>query len=59
MAIYLTLYIIKLSMEGGKEMWRFKYVICLVSRHIWIGSLYRYCLRCGKLEIEHAHDIVP
>jgi hypothetical protein len=42
-------------------MWRLKYLICLVSRHIWIGSLYRYCLRCGKLELEHAHihDALP
>jgi hypothetical protein len=42
-------------------MWRFKYLICLISKHLWIGSLYKYCLRCGKLEIEeeqvqaHAH----
>jgi hypothetical protein len=40
----------------GVEMWRFKYLVCLISKHIWIGSLYRYCVRCGKLEIEHAHN---
>jgi len=39
-------------------MWIFKYFICLLNKHIWTGSFYRYCLRCGKLEIEHAHDAV-
>jgi len=28
----------------------FKYLICLVTDHIWVGSRYHYCLRCGKLE---------
>ena len=32
-------------------MWVFKYVVCLVKEHIWVGSRYRYCLRCGKLEM--------
>ncbi len=32
-------------------MWILKYIICLVHRHIWVGSRYHYCLRCGKLEI--------
>jgi len=32
-------------------MWIFKYVVCLVKDHIWVGSHYRYCLRCGKLEM--------
>jgi hypothetical protein len=34
-------------------MWIFKYVKCVVTRHIWIGSVYKYCVRCGKLDIEH------
>ena len=32
-------------------MWVFKYLICLITDHLWVGSRYRYCLRCGKLEI--------
>jgi hypothetical protein len=32
-------------------MWRFKYLICLVTCHNWVGSNYHYCLRCGKLEL--------
>lgn len=43
-------------------MWIFKYLICLISSHLWIGSIYKYCLRCGKLEVEptveHAHEVV-
>ncbi len=31
--------------------WILKYLICLVNRHIWVGSRYQYCLRCGKLEL--------
>jgi hypothetical protein len=34
-------------------MWIFKYLVCLVKDHNWIGSHDRYCLRCGKLEIAH------
>ena len=34
-----------------KAMWRLKYVICLLTHHCWIGSDYKYCVRCGKLEI--------
>jgi hypothetical protein len=40
--------------ENSREanfMWRLKYLVCLVSHHNWIGFRYRYCLRCGKLEI--------
>ena len=33
-------------------MWIFKYLICLVKNHNWVGSGYRYCLRCGKLTQE-------
>ena len=41
-------------------MWIFKYVVCLVSRHhLWIGSVYKYCVRCGKLECEHLYETVP
>ena len=36
-------------------MWFFKYLFCLVFKHVWVGSLYKYCLRCGKLELEHAN----
>jgi hypothetical protein len=32
-------------------MWIFKYFVCLIKDHNWIGSHNRYCLRCGKLEI--------
>lgn len=32
-------------------MWRFKYLVCLVTRHDWVGSNNRYCLKCGKLEL--------
>ncbi len=38
-------------------MWVFKYLVCLVKDHIWVGSRYRYCLRCGKLEM--ASDAEP
>jgi hypothetical protein len=34
-------------------MWVFKYLICLVNKHLFVGSGYRYCLRCGKLDLEH------
>ncbi len=41
-------------------MWIFKYLVCLISRqHIWVGSTYKYCVRCGKLEAEHAYDVCP
>ena len=38
-------------------MWILKYLVCLVHDHNFIGmtwkhSLYRYCLRCGKIEAE-------
>ena len=46
----------KISIEGGAVMWRFKYLVCLISKHVWIGSLKRYCLRCGKLEMQHSLD---
>jgi len=41
-------------------MWVFKYLICLVLKHIfvnilWEDSPYQYCLRCGKIEV---HDAV-
>jgi hypothetical protein len=32
-------------------MWVFKYLVCIVKDHIWVGSHYQYCLRCGKLEM--------
>ena len=34
-------------------MWIIRYLVCLVSKHIWAGSIYRYCLRCGKLEMHN------
>ena len=40
-------------------MWILKLVVCLFFGHVWIGSMYKYCVRCGKLELEHAHDVVP
>jgi hypothetical protein len=33
-------------------MWIFKYLVCLVNKHQYVGSGYKYCLRCGKLEQE-------
>jgi hypothetical protein len=33
-------------------MWVFKYLVCLISKHLFVGSQYKYCLRCGKLELE-------
>jgi len=38
-------------------MWIFKYLVCLMCNHSFIGitwrhSPYRYCLRCGKVEAE-------
>jgi hypothetical protein len=36
-------------------MWIVMYLVCLIKHHLWIGSMYRYCVRCGKLEIEHNH----
>jgi len=30
-------------------MWVFKYLVCLVKHHDWVGSVYQYCPRCGKL----------
>ncbi len=39
--------------------WILKYLICLVNRHIWVGSRYQYCLRCGKLglQLENQQDL--
>lgn len=44
-------------------MWVLKYLVGLVRKHIFaaitLGKLpYRYCLRCGKLELKEAdnHD---
>ncbi len=36
-------------------MWIFKYFACLIGNHsfidiIWRGSVYQYCLWCGKVE---------
>ncbi len=39
--------------------WIFKYLVCLVRDHIWVGSRYRYCLRCGKLELVNDNEPVP
>jgi hypothetical protein len=33
-------------------MWIIGYLQCLVKHHLWVGSGYRYCLRCGKLEFD-------
>ena len=33
-------------------MWVISYVKCMVRKHLWIGSNYRYCVRCGKLELD-------
>jgi hypothetical protein len=30
-------------------MWIFKYLVCLIQHHEWVGARYKYCLRCGKL----------
>ena len=40
-------------------MWIFKYLACLRHDHNRInviveGALYRYCLRCGKVEAQNA-----
>ena len=40
-------------------MWRFKYLVCLVTRHDWAGSNNRYCLRCGKLELSAGYSRIP
>lgn len=40
-------------------MWRFKYLVCLVTCHNWAGSDCRYCLRCGKLELSLVHGRSP
>lgn len=46
--------------EQVVDMWIFKYFICLLSRHhLWIGSLYKYCVRCGKIELERADSVLP
>jgi len=42
-------------------MWLYKYVVCLMRKHLFIplqshGSSYQYCLRCGKLAMEAAGD---
>jgi hypothetical protein len=39
------------NVREAKSMWRLKYLVCLVAHHNWMGVRYRYCLRCGKLEI--------
>jgi hypothetical protein len=38
-------------------MWIFKYLVCLIKNHAFIGSGYKYCVRCGKLDFEH--DFLP
>ncbi|MBI4286379.1 MAG: hypothetical protein HY670_10865 [Chloroflexi bacterium] len=40
-------------------MWVQKYLVCLLRKHIFIvmhsqDSFFHYCLRCGKVENEHA-----
>jgi hypothetical protein len=40
-------------------MWVLKYLMCLVRSHVFAaissGNLpYRYCLRCGKIELQDA-----
>jgi hypothetical protein len=37
-------------------MWIFRYLLCLIKDHIWVGSSYRYCLRCSKLELATVND---
>ena len=39
-------------------MWVFKYLVCMVKEHMWVGSRHRYCLRCGKLEIAAGSEAV-
>ena len=39
-------------------MWIFKYLVCLMYSHsfvdiTWKGLPYRYCLHCGKVEIQN------
>ena len=39
-------------------MWVLKYIICIIRKHIFAAmsledSPYQYCLRCGKVELEH------
>jgi len=38
-------------------MWIFKYLVCLMHSHSFVGitwkdSPYQYCLRCGKVEAQ-------
>ena len=38
-------------------MWIFNYLVCLIYYHsfvdiTWKDSPYRYCLRCGKVEVQ-------
>ncbi len=39
-------------------MWIFKYLVCLVRKHIftnliWQDLPYHYCLRCGKVQVQN------
>ena len=36
--------------SGEALMWILWFLVCIVLKHSWTGSTYRYCLRCGKLE---------
>ena len=43
-------------------MWIFKYLVCLVRKHIFASIIlqdlpYHYCLRCGKVQVQ-AQDVV-
>ena len=38
-------------------MWIFKYLVCLVRKHIFASIIlqdlpYQYCLRCGKVQVQ-------
>jgi hypothetical protein len=40
-------------------MWIFKYLVCLVRKHIFASIIlqdlpYQYCLRCGKVQVQDA-----
>jgi hypothetical protein len=40
-------------------MWVFKYLLCLFLKHDYVGSGYKYCLRCGKLDRNDELQPVP
>jgi hypothetical protein len=45
-------------------MWLYKYVVCLIKKHLFIplqsrGASYQYCLRCGKLAVATAGEGDP